>query len=1080
MSFGVRGYVERIDPELVVGWAYDFKSPNQPVEVQVRQDNRILADTIADLTRDDLLEQGIGSGRHGFSMTISDDLWNLLHRGEAEIWVSDARSESWYRIAELREQNDKVGLSGRVLRALSGRRRFAQTTQLQAEAHIDRDNSVLSLATHETGNNLGTGLRLQAYGANSAGLLSGVVDNLVKPKTGFSPNSIRFEVKGKLFGTIDRISATSFEGWMLANHPSTTPFLLIDGVPAAQTEWPLIRGDVTDRYGVQRKAGFRFEFDASPGSKVDLLAFDGHRLFDVAHTRLPLEGQSKGAERIWQIIEDAAKPDAVAITCWDGAHNPIGRAKVLYDVLDGRRPVWLFCYLFDEFGGRIWAPLAGSNLRIMTIPWKQREQYHRMFEVYGIRFPTVWMCKPRLPTLLLASAIAAPDARLVLDFDDNEEHFSKSPGSAEKAYGGETIGLVRSLIEEIDARTAASKALAEDYKTEIVRHARQTSDRRRFNNGKAADRPLRIGFVGTVRPHKRLLEASQAIAVASHIFGCRLELNVYGDIRPDDYRKDLEANNVVTRGNIPAEELQEVLQTFDVVLTGYPSQSDGDEPITRYQISSKIGDALANGIPALVPRTRSVADLDGTPGVFLFDADDFPDVLMKALRYRKKIMLPRAFTLDGAYEGFAKAESEAPRDASALRLFARSSTPGRPLERSVLLIWKQQDSGLYGRRVDQIARAIRHADPDVTVRVVEFMNDSVRDDITSRSASFLADAAQLLALADQKVSGNFVTVDGTEYHQLAVKTDRHAPAALTDFLWRHGHSPANTLIVTFPAFPLLTQLAGVIAPFPMVADIVDNQLAWGNNRTRSNLIGQYAWLMKSSRQVVFNSADNMAYFRDAGFLNETAKERVSIVPNWYMAQAHRNLMRREQPPVRNGIVDVIYSGNLNDRIDWALLERLARSSDKLRLHIAGDGSRMADRIRAMMLMDNFVYYGPLSEDRLSNLLARMHFAIMPHVTDDVSSFMNPLKVLMYSAHGLNTVAMAVPGLNEIDGLSVADDPTAFLTEVHRMATQAREGTLNIPGETAEGMPDFARTYVDLVLNEVPTLSASAIEGQGAE
>ena len=88
MSFAVRGYIERIDPKLVVGWAYDFKSPNRPVEVQVRQDNRILADTIADLSRDDLLEQGIGSGRHGFSMTISDDLCNLLHRGEAEIWVA--------------------------------------------------------------------------------------------------------------------------------------------------------------------------------------------------------------------------------------------------------------------------------------------------------------------------------------------------------------------------------------------------------------------------------------------------------------------------------------------------------------------------------------------------------------------------------------------------------------------------------------------------------------------------------------------------------------------------------------------------------------------------------------------------------------------------------------------------------------------------------------------------------------------------------------------------------------------------------------------------------------------------------
>lgn len=904
-------------------------------------------------------------------------------------------------------------------------------------------------------------------------------DDILKLETDDLTKSIRFEVKAKLFGYIDRISATSLEGWMLATNPSAIPLLLVDGLPASRTEWPLPREDVANGYGVQKNAGFRFEFDSCPGANVDLLAFDGNKLFDAGRTNLPLEGQSKGAEIIWQIMEDAGKPDAVAITCWDGAHNPIGRAKVLYDVLDGRRPVWLFSYVFDEFGGDLWAPLASSNLRIVTIPWQRREQYHRMFEVYGIRFPTVWMCKPRLPTFLLAAAISAPDARLVLDFDDNEEHFANSPESFEKAYGTETTGLVRSLIERVDARTAASNSLAENYKAEIVRHARRPTDRRRFGRVELANRPLRIGFVGTVRPHKGILAASHAIGVASHILGLRMELHVYGDIRPDEYREQLEANNTVTRGHVSSRDLQDVLQTFDVVLTGYPSQFSIDEPITRYQISSKIGDALANGIPALVPRTRSVEDLDGTPGIFLFDLDDFSDVLMKAVRYHEEVFLPHAFTLDAAYEAFAKAESKAPRAASALSLFAGSGTPKDLPQRSVLLIWKQQDAGLYGRRVDQIARAIRQADPGVTVRVIEFLNDSVRDDIASRSAGFMSDGAQIWALSDQKVSGNFVTAEGAEYHQLRVKTDEHAAEALTDFLWRYGHNPANSLIVTFPAFPLLTHLARVIAPFRLVADIVDNQLRWGKNGTRPDLIGQYAWLMRSARQVVFNSAENLAYFRGAGFLEEMAEERISFLPNWYMAQAGRKLTRTEQPPVRNGIVEVIYSGDLNDRIDWALLEQLARSSDKLRLHIVGDASRVADRVRALMAVENVVYYGPLSEGRLTRLLARMHFAIMPHVRDEVSSFMNPLKIMMYSAHGLPSVVTAVPGLNEIDGLSVADDGAEFTAEVLRLAALAREGRLARLA-VAAGMPDFARTYVDLVMKELPSLPIPVFEDQAAE
>lgn len=1075
MTFSVKGYVERVEPRLVVGWACDFGAPQEAVKVEARRDDQVLAEATANLSRDDLMEMGIGSGRHGFSMSISEELCEQLRQGLAEIWVSNAHGNSWHRLSGLHKREHKFGLSNRILRALYGRRRHADKTALAPQALSPLPGTG---QRPDAAGIADTGMTLQSRDDDSAAA-AGVVANIVEPAPApeNDPASVGFEVKGKLLGAIDSTGATSFEGWMLATRHTTTPVVLVDGMPAARTEWPLLRRDVIEHYGGQRRAGFRFEFDASPGGKADLLAFDGQKIYDVASATLPRDGRPQGAAMIRQIMEDAARPDAVAITCWDGAHNPIGRAKVLYDVLDGRRPVWLFSYLFDEFGGQLWAPLAGLNLRILTIPWKQRDQYHRMFEVYGIRFPTVWMCKPRLPTLLLASAVAAPDARLVLDFDDNEEHFSMSPGSVDKPYGRETIGLVRNLIEGLEARTAASVSLAEDYKTEIVRHARKQAETPRTRRSEEADRPLRIGFVGTVRPHKRILEASQAIRVASHIFGRKLEFHVYGDIRPDDYRRQLDANSAVTRGVVLADHLQDVLQTFDVVLTGYPSQSDGDEPIMRYQITSKIGDALANGIPVLVPRTRSVADLDGTPGVFLFDVGDFPDVLMNALRYRNKVRLPRGFTFDGAYEGFAKAEAAAPKDAGVLGLLAGCTANARPPERSVLLIWKQQDGGLYGRRVDQIARAIRQADPGVTVRVVEFMNDLERADLKSRSASFMSDAAQILTLADRKVCGSMATPEGVEYHQLAVKTDSQAAGALTDFLCRYGHSPANTLMVTFPAFPLLTHLVPVIGAFPTMADIVDNQLSWGSNKTRSDLIGQYAWLMMGARQVVFNSAANMEYFCDAGFLKGVAKTRISVVQNWYMAPRGRSLMRREQPRVRNGVVDVIYSGNLNDRIDWTLLEGIARSSDKLRLNIVGDGSRVTDRIRALVAMGNVVYFGPLSEDRLNRLLARMHFAIMPHFRDEVSTFMNPLKVLMYGAHGLRSVAVAVPGLNDIDGLAAFDDPAAFTAEVHRLAALAREGTLDIPG-AAEGMPEFAKTYVDLVLKEVPSLPARTVEDQG--
>lgn len=1048
MRESIKGYVEKIEYNTVAGWACDLSAPEASARVQARVNGQSVEEVTANIPRDDLLEAGIGTGCHGFRMPVAPELFQRFMQGTAEIWVAGASTDNWQRLRSRYQVEQDSSFTSRVLNAVHRIRQSTSAADLGA-------GSVGPVRLKQV-------VATDGAGSSAAQTVSDLFEE--------QDCEIRtaFEVSGKLFGWIDQLQSNKLAGWMLATRNATTPILTIDGLPALRNEWPLPRADVVAEYGVERHSGFQFSFDSAPGARAELSAFDGKRLMSAATVYLPKTEQPSWGSMIRQLMDDAAKPDAVAVTCWDGGHNPIGRAKVLYDILDGRRPVWLFSYMFDEFGGNLWEPLKDAGMRIVTVPWQQREHYHRMFQVYGIKFPTVWMCKPRLPTFVMASAVAAPDAKMVLDFDDNEEHFSKSPGSVGKPYGGETIGLVRSLIDDVKARTAASFSLSEDYNTEIVRHARKPAQNAPKRATRDRDKPLRIGFVGTIRPHKRLLEAAQAIRVASHLAGRKLEFHVHGDIRPADYRKQLEANSVKTHGTVLASELKATLQTFDLVLTGYPSLSAGDEPINRYQITSKIGDALVNGIPALVPRSRSVEDLENTPGVFLFDVDDFSDVLMKAINFNKKINLPKDFTTEGAYTGFEKAESSAPADSSALDGF-RVTRILNDNERSVLLVWKQQDGGLYGRRVDQIARAVKLADPDATVRVVEFMNNSVRADLERKAHSLTSDASHILRLGELKQAGNAASPEGVIYNQITVTTDAEAAEAMVDFLWTHGHTPDNTLMVTFPAFTLLTHLAKVIDPFPMIADIVDNQLSWGNNKTKAELIAQYVWLMRRSQRVVFNSSANRDYFKSGGFLKDIPEDKVSIAPNWYMAPSGADVTRSKQPESANGCVNVIYSGNLNDRIDWDLMGRCAKASPHLRLHIVGDGARVTDELRALMEIDNVIYHGPLSEARVSRLLHSIHFAIMPHMRDEVSTYMNPLKVLMYAAHGLRSVAVEVPGLNDIDGLHVVETPDAFMEQVLTWVTDVQDGSFIQP-DIPKYMPEFAEKYVALVDSEHPASS----------
>ena len=81
----------------------------------------------------------------------------------------------------------------------------------------------------------------------------------------------------------------------------------------------------------------------------------------------------------------------MAVVCWDGAHNPIGRAKVLADVAALSRPTVLVTYLFDEFGGTLWPPLRSADLCIVTIPWKKRDLYHAALRAAGLVFYTIWI-----------------------------------------------------------------------------------------------------------------------------------------------------------------------------------------------------------------------------------------------------------------------------------------------------------------------------------------------------------------------------------------------------------------------------------------------------------------------------------------------------------------------------------------------------------------------------------------------------------------------------------------------------------------------------------------------------------------
>jgi hypothetical protein len=67
VQFAVGGVVEQVDGERIAGWARDIDQPNGTVDVNIYDGETLLATLMADDFRQELLEQGMGDGHHGFS-----------------------------------------------------------------------------------------------------------------------------------------------------------------------------------------------------------------------------------------------------------------------------------------------------------------------------------------------------------------------------------------------------------------------------------------------------------------------------------------------------------------------------------------------------------------------------------------------------------------------------------------------------------------------------------------------------------------------------------------------------------------------------------------------------------------------------------------------------------------------------------------------------------------------------------------------------------------------------------------------------------------------------------------------------
>ncbi len=73
-SAQLRGFIDRITPQVIEGWAQNVEHPGAPVCLDILAGGRLIGQVLANRYRGDLERGGIGNGRHSFAFAPPDGL----------------------------------------------------------------------------------------------------------------------------------------------------------------------------------------------------------------------------------------------------------------------------------------------------------------------------------------------------------------------------------------------------------------------------------------------------------------------------------------------------------------------------------------------------------------------------------------------------------------------------------------------------------------------------------------------------------------------------------------------------------------------------------------------------------------------------------------------------------------------------------------------------------------------------------------------------------------------------------------------------------------------------------------------
>ena len=813
----------------------------------------------------------------------------------------------------------------------------------------------------------------------------------------------------------------------------------------------------------------------------------------------------------------------ITVIAWDLAHNPLGRAYLLADVLRHEYDVELIGAIFPSFGNDIWRPLRGCNrVKIKHVPGAYFPEYFKTMKAMAehVEGYVLYVSKPRLPSLELAILAKLKKNRpIILDIDDHELSFfgTREPLSLEELraersnldvdvpFGEAWTRHCETLIPLVDQVTGSNEALKGRYGGIVLPHVRDECE---FDPTIYPREKIRreLGFVpedrvilfaGTPRKHKGL---SRLIAALRELDRPTYKLLVVGS--PADgavtrLLRHVDPSRATLVPDVPYSELPGYLCAADLV----PLLQDEAEPTSAFQMPAKFTDALAMGVPVLASNVPPLVDAANDGLVELLGnatpAQKIDEILSNYAIYKKRSTenresflgkysyasnLPKIKQVVERHTGHPKPVPDAfhdlveyqesiysqtgktyrnapnvilPSKVTNTPSVATAALAQRKTERArlraqrsyvddkidVVFFWKQNDTGIYGRRQDMFVKylardprvsRIFHFDAPVNLfRSIPLASKATHDGRHSH--------ARLVARETLRRRLGFANRGKIKYDTFIHVPNRRCPGVLKHFLpgkndyleflsrlfKRHELGQRRTVLWVCPVNFHILNIHDRLQADLVVADVIDDERKWPVSEAyRDKLSRNYEKVLGLSNFVMTNCESvfqSMSALSDSIHLLPNAVELLEEeAKHW---PKPRGLKRLSGPVIG-------YVGNLDiARIDLDLLRSVVRERPGWNFVFIGSMHK-GDEIRELDVYGNTHFLGVKVYEQALRYIRHFDVAIIPHLDNELTRSMNPLKLYVYFSLLVPVVTTEIKNIGDFsEFVRVARSPQEFVRTI---------------------------------------------------